>query len=555
MKRIVAMFFAVLLAVLTVPATAKAADEVTLTITADKSTVNPGDTVTFTVSIGPVGELGLGGLEFDLLIPDGMTIIDESVSIPEGLADVFDTDADEIVKPRNGWPKWSHSSRSKGYAGTATLQFLTFSCIVSQDAELGEKSIDVNRDTLTCFDNSLDLNEYSTTIVPAAFTVEKGKIAVSNVTLDKETLTLKEGETTKLTATVEPENADNTAVTWGSDNPAIATVAADGTVTAVKSGTAKITVTTEDGGKTASCAVTVACIHTMTKTEAVEPDCEKDGNVEYYSCSKCGKIFADEAGTKELADVVIKAKGHSGNEWLMDEESHWKVCSVCGKELKEAHKYASDTDSDCNVCGYKRFYIVTSGADAVYEIGTEAELTITADGDYKLFKELQVDGDIVDAINYEVKEGSTVITLKKAYLDTLSSGKHTIRVIYADGKTASAVFTVKEKADDTGSNSGGNDAGSNAGNNIGSNTGNNIGSNTGNNISDSIGNNTGNNVGNNTDNNADASSDAQTSQNQSNIDSPRTGDEGGRRVWIVLAVSSLVLAAGAFGYRRKRERE
>lgn len=105
MKRIVALFCAALLMVLTVPMMAKAAEEVTLTIAADKSTVRPGDTVTFTVTIGPVGELGLGGLEFDLLIPEGMTIIDESVSVPEGLADIFDTDVDEIVKPRNGWPK------------------------------------------------------------------------------------------------------------------------------------------------------------------------------------------------------------------------------------------------------------------------------------------------------------------------------------------------------------------------------------------------------------------------------------------------------------------
>ena len=131
MKRTIAMLFAALLMVLTVPTTAKAADDVTLTITVDKSTVNPGDTVTFTVSIGPVGQPPLGGLEFDLVIPEGLTIVDESVSLPEGLEETLDSDG-EIVVPRNGWPKWSYSAQSKGYTGTSQLQILTFSCTVDE---------------------------------------------------------------------------------------------------------------------------------------------------------------------------------------------------------------------------------------------------------------------------------------------------------------------------------------------------------------------------------------------------------------------------------------
>ena len=88
-------------------------------------------------------------------------------------------------------------------------------------------------------------------------TVKAKTVSVTEVTLDKTELTLTEGETETLTATVKPDNADNRKVTWSSDKTEIATVDGSGRVTAVKAGEATVTVTTEDGGKTASCKVTV----------------------------------------------------------------------------------------------------------------------------------------------------------------------------------------------------------------------------------------------------------------------------------------------------------
>ena len=90
-----------------------------------------------------------------------------------------------------------------------------------------------------------------------AVTVKAKAVNVTEVTLDKTELTLTEGETETLTATVKPDNADNRKVTWSSDKTEIATVDGAGKVTAVKAGEATVTVTTEDGGKTATCKVTV----------------------------------------------------------------------------------------------------------------------------------------------------------------------------------------------------------------------------------------------------------------------------------------------------------
>ena len=82
-------------------------------------------------------------------------------------------------------------------------------------------------------------------------------VPVTGVSLNNTTLTLTEGQTQTLTATVNPSNATNKNVTWSSNNTSVATVSSSGVVTAVKAGSATITVKTVDGNKTATCAVTV----------------------------------------------------------------------------------------------------------------------------------------------------------------------------------------------------------------------------------------------------------------------------------------------------------
>lgn len=97
-------------------------------------------------------------------------------------------------------------------------------------------------------------------------------IAVTEVILNKTTALLLVGDTETLTATVNPSDAINKKVTWSSSNIAVATVSPSGVVTAKGPGSATITVTTTEGGKTAICTVTVQPIRvtdvTMDKTTA-----------------------------------------------------------------------------------------------------------------------------------------------------------------------------------------------------------------------------------------------------------------------------------------------
>ena len=81
-------------------------------------------------------------------------------------------------------------------------------------------------------------------------------IAVTGVSLSSTSAVLIAGQTTTLTATVAPASATNKNVTWSTSNSSVATVS-NGVVTAKGMGTATITATTENGGYTATCAVTV----------------------------------------------------------------------------------------------------------------------------------------------------------------------------------------------------------------------------------------------------------------------------------------------------------
>jgi hypothetical protein len=84
-----------------------------------------------------------------------------------------------------------------------------------------------------------------------------GVVAVTGVTLDAAAVTIRTGAAILLDADISPADATDTGVSWKSDAPAIASVDADGLVTALAVGSAVITVTTDDGGKTDSCSVTV----------------------------------------------------------------------------------------------------------------------------------------------------------------------------------------------------------------------------------------------------------------------------------------------------------
>ena len=155
--------------------------------------------------------------------------------------------------------------KNKDAGSTATLKKVVVKTEkpVTVDANVTDMQVTTANDQLTVNGTVDKLQADKAVIVKGNGTIyEKtgsGQISVSvtGVSLDKTEIVLVEGSNQTLTATVEPTNATNKGVTWSSDHEAVATVDQNGTVTAVKAGTATIMVTTADGSKTAACEVTV----------------------------------------------------------------------------------------------------------------------------------------------------------------------------------------------------------------------------------------------------------------------------------------------------------
>lgn len=123
-------------------------------------------------------------------------------------------------------------------------------------------------------------NDY--TISPTSWSGSTASVAVTSVSLNKSSLSLKVGNSETLTATISPSNATNKAITWSSSNTAVATVN-NGKVTGVKAGSAKITATSNNG-KSSSCTVTVTANSSTTPTPTptpAYPACKANGFCEY----------------------------------------------------------------------------------------------------------------------------------------------------------------------------------------------------------------------------------------------------------------------------------
>ena len=211
-------------------------------------------------------------------------------------------------------------------------------------------------------------------------TVTPEIVPVSQITLNKAETSISVGNSETLTATVAPENATNKALTWASSDEDVATVAPDGTVTAVKAGAATITATAADGsGKSAVCKVTVTGDTTPPAHEHSYGDWSKDGTNHWHECTdaacpnqsesikdKAAHIYDDDADTTcnvcgYVRTVTPPAHEHRYGDWSKDGTNHWHECTDadCPEQSesikdKAAHIYDDDADTTCNICGYVR---------------------------------------------------------------------------------------------------------------------------------------------------------------------------------------------------------
>ncbi len=100
---------------------------------------------------------------------------------------------------------------------------------------------------------------------------------------------------------------------------------------------------------------------TLTHHDRVEPTCQAEGSIEYWTCDVCGLYFASADGSKSItaAETVLPKTDHSWAEgYLSDMTGHWHKCGVCGitsNTEKHASGGAATTERAeiCTICGYE----------------------------------------------------------------------------------------------------------------------------------------------------------------------------------------------------------
>ena len=180
----------------------------------------------------------------------------------------------------------------------------------------------------------------------------------------------------------------------------------------------KVTIQNEHSGGTATC-----------KDKAI---CEVCG--ESY-----GKLDPNNHANLKHIDAKAATKTSEGN------IEYW-YCDGCNKYYKDAK--ATQEITKAQTVTAKLPPKITAGDGATVTQGEKKELSFTSDASFSDFLRVELDGTTLDEKNYTKKEGSTIITLNRDFVATLSVGEHTLAIVSQSG-TATAKFTVKAKPAET----------------------------------------------------------------------------------------------------------
>ena len=333
------------------------------------------------------------------------------------------------------------------------------------DAACPEQSESIKDKAAHVYDDDADTTcnvcGYVRTVTPPEI------VPVSQITLNKAETSISVGNSETLTATVAPENAANKALTWASSDEDVATVAPDGTVTAVKAGAATITATAADGsGKSAVCKVTVTGDTTPPAHEHRYGDWSKDGTNHWHECTdadcperpesikdKEAHVYDDDADTTcnicgYVRTVTPPAHEHSYGDWSKDGTNHWHECTdaACPNQSesikdKAAHIYDDDADTTCNICGYVR--TVTPEIVPVSQITlNKAETSISVGNSETLTAMVTPENAANKTLKWASSDEDVATVAPDGTVTAVKVGTATITATAADGSGKSAVCKV-----------------------------------------------------------------------------------------------------------------
>jgi Bacterial surface proteins containing Ig-like domains len=255
------------------------------------------------------------------------------------------------------------------------------------------------------------------------------QIAVESVSLDKASISLVAGETAQLIATVSPANATNQNLDWSSSDQSIATVDSSGKVSGVAAGAATVTAMTKDGGKTASCAVSVKA--------ATIP-------VASISLNKSSTYLLVD-GTEQLSAIIAPANATNLKvAWSSSDSSIATVDAtgkVTGKAVGSATIAATTDDG-----GKKASCSVTVSATAVPVSGIRLAKSsdfIGLGGADRLIAIITPEKATNQNVSWSSSDAAIATVDAFGKVSGLTAGTATISVATEDGgKTASCAVTV-----------------------------------------------------------------------------------------------------------------
>ena len=244
------------------------------------------------------------------------------IALPEDLPNVlyleievdYDQDVFNITKSHAGWvfadsdipgtAKGNYSANDVFEGDKLAGTVLEFTFTAEADAEYGEYDFTVRLSGSDAYFEPLDIEG-------GVAKVKIGGISVEGISITEENAEIFIGETVQLTANVFPDNAENKNIIWSTSDDNYASVDENGIVSGINRGVVTITATTEDGGFSDSCEVTVKCAHSnKVYNSASEPDCYKVGWNEHWNCPDCGANLDMELNEVDNSEVYIPYTDH-----------------------------------------------------------------------------------------------------------------------------------------------------------------------------------------------------------------------------------------------------
>lgn len=178
---------------------------------------------------------------------------------------------------------------------------------------------------------------------------------------------------------------------------------------------------------------------------------------QHQECTIC-KIILNVEEIPLLEPEVPKHVHQYEDRWTFNETHHWKKCitaeGVCTEPEGEKAEHHFDKTYTCETCGYSYNELlpkltapkITAGANQIYRQKSNQNLTITCSDNIENLTGVYVAEGLVHKSNYVTDSKNQTVTLKVAYLDSLASGTHSLKLAFSNGTCTETQFTIQKTA-------------------------------------------------------------------------------------------------------------